>query len=397
MKQILLSAALLFSACNFLSARIVTTQANGNATNPFTWDCTCIPVDGDTIIINHALTLDVDYAYTMGGIQVNASGSLTGNANNRIFGVSGGYFINNGTVNMAYIFQNGGSFTNNSTITVTRNAGLDQSVTLVNMGTFNVNDTLLINTQATFQNNGTMNSPEVLNAGTFLNTGSVSGDNFWTSGTFTHSAGMVQLAMSLYNTGNITFSAPSAITLDIWNAENFSANYYISARSLYNGDTIAGTASFTNNAMISLSQDLLNSETLGGNGDFCVANTTSNSGTVNGTLDICDLTGGNWDLNSGTVAGTVTYCSSSCAIGIAEAVAPSMSIVPNPSNDVINVTLPAATSGILRIVDIAGKVVIEMQVVSSVRVDVSGLAPGIYSVTVSNDRDVMHERLVIEK
>lgn len=396
MKQILLSAALLFSTCNFLSGRIVTTQANGNATNPFTWDCTCIPIDGDTIIINHALTLDVDYAFTMGGIQVNASGSLTGNANNRIFGVSGGYFINNGTVNMAYVFHNGGTFTNNSTITVTRNAGIDMAVTLVNAGTFNVNDTLLINTPATFQNNGSMTCPEVLNAGTFLNTGTVISDNFWTSGTLNHTAGLLQLSMSLFNTGNITFSAPSTITLDIWNAENFTANYYISARTLYNGDSIAGTATFTNNAIISLSQDLLNSETLTGSGDFCVANVTSNSGAINGTLDICDLTGGNIDFNTGTVAGTVTYCSSSCTIGIAEEIEPAMSIVPNPSSDIINVTLPSATDGILRVVDITGKVVIESQFNSQARISVADLAPGMYSVMITSEKEVWQEKIIVE-
>lgn len=396
MKHLLLSAAMIFSLCGTLSARIVTTQANGNATNPFTWDCLCIPIDGDTIIINHALTLDVDYAFTMGGVQINASGSVTGNASNRIFGVSGGYFLNNGTMNVGYVFHNGGTFTNNTSITATLNAGFDQAVTTINNGTFNVNDTLLINTLATFQNNGTVNCPEILNAGTYNNAGTTIADNFWSSGTLTHSSGLIQLAMSIYNTGNITFSAPSAIALDIWNAENFTANYYISARSLYNGDTVFGTATFTNNATISLSQDLLNSETLMGSGDFCVANTTSNSGAVNGTLDICDLTGGNWDLNSGTVAGTVTYCSSSCTIGIDERSSVELLLLPNPANTYIDVMLPSSTSGTLQVIDVTGKVVMVMPVVSNVRIDVSGLAPGLYSIMVVSDENTWQEKVLIE-
>ena len=28
-----------------------TSIANGNATNPFTWDCTCLPTPGDNVII----------------------------------------------------------------------------------------------------------------------------------------------------------------------------------------------------------------------------------------------------------------------------------------------------------------------------------------------------------
>lgn len=395
MKHILLLTSLFFAAAS-AEARIVTSQANGNATSPFTWDCTCIPVDGDTIMINHAVVLDVDYAFTMGGIQVNAGGSITGNANTRIFGVSGGYFLNNGTVNMAYVFHNGGTFTNNASITVTRNAGIDQPVTMVNNGTMNVNDTLLVSPTATFQNAGTVNCPEILNAGMYVNTGSTTADNLWTSGTFMHNSGMLSLAMSIYNSGNVTLNGASSVTQDIFNAENFTVNFYLSARTLYNGDSISGAATFTNNAMISLSQDLWNSETITGNGDFCVADSTINSGSVTGTLDICDLTGGNWDMNFGTVAGTVTYCSSSCTIGVDEVPTPSVTLVPNPAHTFVNVTLSSPASGTIRVTDMTGRLVMELPFITQAQINVENLAPGIYSVMVTTQNEIIAEKMIVE-
>lgn len=397
MKHFLLAAAFVCAAASSADARIVTTQTNGNASNPFTWDCTCIPMNGDTIIINHALTLDVDYGYTLGAVQVNASGSVTGNAVSRIFGVSGGYFLNNGTVNVAYIYHNGGTFTNNGTITVTRNCGVDQAVTLVNNSSFNVNDTMLVNGAATFQNIGTFYCPEVLSTGTITNTGTMDADNVYSSGTFTHTSGLLQLAMSIYNTGNMTISGTSLIAQDIYNAGNYTQNSYIAVRNVYNGDSISGAAMFTNNTTISVSEDLWNSETLNGSGSFCVSDTTANSGVISGNLDICDQSGGNIDYNVGTIAGTVTYCSSGpCTIGMEEHALPSLSVMPNPASDFITVQLPYEACGILRVTDVTGKVVAEQQIVNRAQVNVSGFAPGMYSLMVITDDTVWNERVVVE-
>jgi hypothetical protein len=397
MKQFLLAAAFVCGAIANGNARIVTTQTNGNATNPFTWDCTCIPVNGDTIVINHALTLDVDYAFTLGAVQVNATGSVTGNSVSRIFGVSGGYFLNNGIVSVAYVYHNGGTFTNNGTITVTRNCGVDQAVTLVNNASFNVNDTMLVNGAATFQNPGSFYCPEVLSTGTIANTGTFDADNVYSSGTFTHTGGLLQMNMSIYNSGVMTITGSSVIPQDVFNAGDFTLNSYMSVRNLYNGDSISGTATFTNNATMSISEDLWNSETINGTGNFCVSDTTANSGTISGTLDICDQSGGNIDYNVGTIAGTVTYCSSGpCTIGMEEHAVQPLSVMPNPASDFITVQLPYAASGIVRVTDVTGKVVSEIQIVNRAQVNVSGFAPGMYSVIVVTDEELWSERVVVE-
>ena len=380
-----------------LNATVITSAANGNATNPFTWNCTCIPMDGDTIIINHAITLDVDYAFTMGGIQVNASGSITGNANNRIFGVSGGYFINNGTVTVGYFIHNGGTVTNNGYITALGSILLDQTVTTVNNGTMNAGDSTYVNTNATLQNNNILDAGVCLSAGTINNVGTMNSLDMGNTGTFTHSAsGNLTINGSLYNTGNVTLSGTTHITGDIWNAENMTANYFVTAQTLYNGDTISGTAFFTNNGTVSLSNSLYNSENIQGTGDFCVADSSLNSGAITGSVDICDQTGGGWDMNIGSEAGTVTHCASGpCSIGISETPSVRMSIVPNPVHELLNITLSESQNGIVRVTDVTGRVVQEQQMNgNSVVLNVIALPNGIYSVTVIGNEQVSTSRFV---
>jgi hypothetical protein len=247
MKKSLLALFALAATAFTADARVVTTTMNGNATNPLTWNCLCIPMDGDTIIINHALTLDVDYGYTMGGVQINSGGSVTGNLNTRILAVAGGYFLNNGTVNVAYMYHSGGTFTNNGTITCPRNLGVDIAAQLQNNGTLNVNDTLGVNVNCSLTNAGTINCPEIAIAGSLNNTGIVSADNLYNLGTVTHTSGTINLNMSYYNDGSTSTNSGLTIGMDLWNSGTFVSNYYISAQSLYNGDTLSGFAQFTNN------------------------------------------------------------------------------------------------------------------------------------------------------
>jgi len=99
----------------FLMSQTITSVQNGNASNPFTWDCLCFPSTSSDIIINHDLNMDVDWAVLSGGsITVNASGSLIQDADRSILvdGI-GSQYINNGTssfTNVAY--TNGASGTN---------------------------------------------------------------------------------------------------------------------------------------------------------------------------------------------------------------------------------------------------------------------------------------------
>lgn len=396
MKKSLLALFALAATAFTADARVVTTTMNGNATNPLVWNCICIPMNGDTIIINHALTLDVDYGYTLGAVQVNAGGSITGNLNTRILAVSGGYFLNNGTVNVAYIYHSAGTFTNNGTITCPRNLGVDVAAQLQNNGTLNVNDTLGVNVNCMLNNSGTINCPEIAIAGTLNNAGTVSGDNLYNLGTVTHTSGAINLNMSYYNDGTTTTNSGLTIGMDLLNSGTFVSNYYISAQSLYNGDTISGFAQFTNNAMISIADDLWNWQTLDGTGDFCVGDSLLNGGIVNGTLDVCDVNGGTWwDINIGSVAGTVTHCSSSCTIGIEESSAQQMKLAPNPANDNITLSLQQDAEYFVMITDVAGRVVFEQTMNGrQMVINTAAFSNGLYTIRVTNENTNLASRFV---
>jgi hypothetical protein len=87
--------------------------------------------------------------------------------------------------------------------------------------------------------------------------------------------------------------------------------------------------------------DLLNNQSIGGDGGICVYLSTNNAGSIIGTVDICDFSPTTTippllDVNSGTVAGTVTYCTNStCSpVGLGEVVLrQEISVIQNPAAD----------------------------------------------------------------
>lgn len=379
-------------------AQTRTTIANGNATNPFTWDCTCVPTSGNDIVINHQLTLDVDFAYTSGSVTVNASGALLGNSPNRILAVGGGAFHNYGNVNIANMYQNGGTFMNHATMTITNAFGVDLTAVTSNMGTFTVSDSLYINSSATFSNTGTLNAVVTASAGTLTTTGSFTGTDLWTTGTVNHNSGSFSIA-NIYNSGTLTTQAPMIVSNDFWNAENVDINHdLIISHSLYNGDTTGGGATFNNDGLVSITQDFVNSKTVSGTGRFCIGQGTTNSGSINGTLDICDQTGGSIDLNSGTVAGTVTFCATSCNVGVEETSSNEVHIVPNPFNDVFEIRSEQSMNYQLTVVNAIGQQVLSMNYNGNViRLDASTLSSGMYFYRLVSNRELVSSGKLIKR
>lgn len=392
-------SVVVLTASSLNAQQVITSVANGNATSPFTWSCTCIPMDGDSISISHNVTLDVDYAYTMGGITINSGGNVTGNASNRILGVSGGYFVNNGTMTMGYVVHNGGTFTNNNNITALASVLVDQSATLVNNGFLIASDSSYINTNATVLNNNTFTGAVCLNAGTITNLNNFSAEYLLNTGDFTsNGSGNFNIGYDVYNTGSITLNTWSNVQGNTWNAENMTVGYFLMTQTIMNGDSINGTATFTNNGTVSASNSLYNSEDINGTGDFCVSDSTLNSGAITGTVDICDQTGGGWDLNAGTEAGTVTHCASGpCTIGIVEAATTTIGISPNPSNEIIRLQLSTAEVGVVEVIDITGRVVMREDISGKeMLLNVLQLPEGMYSVVILGETQNYSGRFVKE-
>jgi hypothetical protein len=344
---------LLVLFCFFQSQSQTTSVSNGNWTSPSTWGGVP-PTPGSTVIINHAVIMDIDYSYNSGSITINASGSLTGSSNMRGFALSGGALTVNGTFNIARV----GLF----------------SGTVINSGTFQ-SDSLL--NQTTFQNasGGTINAPQFMigAGGVLTNAGTVVSTNFLNIDTVT-------------NTGSISSN-------DFMNTKRFinsSTGVINTSADFLNADSLSLTAIFTNDGSVNVGNDWQNRSQINGSGKFCVAQNTKNSGTISGTLDFCDQTGGSFDLNTGTVAGTVTYCQYSCSVGLTESNSSmTLEIFPNPNNGHFTIT-PDLRSSKVEIIDILGNCIYKTQT-NGLQTDIqlANQAKGIYFCRISDKNNTV--------
>lgn len=392
MRKLLLGTLLLFSVVAFAQEPNATRTSvgNGNATNPLIWDCLCLPLPGDNVIINSNVTLDLDWGYNSGSMTINAGKSLTGNNANRILAVGGGSFTNNGTVSIAFVYHNGGTFVNNATLNVTESFANGGTVTTVNNHTMTVTDSLYI--VSTLTNNHTLSAFGTAVSGTFNNNGGFTTGDLWNSGTV-NNIGLPGLHMmnDVYSSGTINNSTHIEVMNDFWNSENVvNSDYIVVGNDLYTGDSVQLTATFTNNGLVSVAAGFYSNQTVNGSGDFCVAGTTANSGTISGTLDICDLTGGGFDLNVGTIAGTVTHCASSCAVGVQEEKEKQeVKVYPNPFENRLVVNVEGYENAKFSLQNLLGQKLYSQNITGKTEISVTDFESGVYFYTVTVENKVV--------
>lgn len=115
MKKLLLVATFCLSAITF-AQNVRTSIMSGLGTNPFVWDCTCVPFPNDSIIINHNITLNVDFGFSDGAVVINSGGQLVGDSPMRAFAFTGSAnFVNHGNFDVARTAFFGGSAINTGT------------------------------------------------------------------------------------------------------------------------------------------------------------------------------------------------------------------------------------------------------------------------------------------
>ncbi len=347
MKKNLLASLLSLICAIGIYAQTVTSVANGNWTSPATWGGVP-PVPGNTVIINHTVTLDMDWGYSSGSITINASGALNGNSPMRGMAIAGGTLTVNGTFNVARTALYSGTATNGGTF-ISDSLYLSTSLTNNTGATINAAQ-FLIYTGGNFTNNGSTASSNFLNMASITSSGTISSNDFLNSKSFTNSS-----------TGVIT----------VWH--DFS-----------NSDSLATPAVFTNNGSVIVNNDwanfLITSATVNGSGKFCVAGNSFNSGTMSGTFDFCDQTGGNVDLNTGTIAGTITQCLFTCSAGIAEAHEKEIGLFPNPATTILHIDAGELKDFSVNIFDAMGNLVGIYQ--NAREINLSAFSEGLHFVNV---------------
>ncbi len=362
-KNLLTSLLLIF--CSFATNAQITSVANGNWTSPATWGG-IPPTPGATVIINHAVTLDMDWGYTSGSITINAAGSLTGNSPARGMAISGGSITVNGYFDVSRVALYAGTATNSGTFVAD---SLYNATTLTNnvSGTIVANQ-FLIFTGGNFTNNGNVVSVNFLNMAAVSNFGTIHANDFMNSKSFTNA-----------------------------NAAGVTANH-----NFLNSDSLATPAIFTNNGHVAVYNDWANnvivSSTVNGTGTFCVVNNTYNSGLMTGNFDFCDQSGGNIDLNTGTIAGTITHCLFSCASGTMEyAKGLSVDIFPNPNNGIFSITIKNASSKLfVDLYSVLGEKVFSTQITNEkTNLDMGQQAKGIYFYQIKNENEVLKSGKII--
>lgn len=379
--KIFYTFALLLFAFGAYTQQSITSVSNGVATDPFVWDCTCIPQTGDDITINHNIQMNSDWLVNgSGSITVSNTGSLIEDAQHRGILFEGGVvFTNQGTTDMTnFAFTNGAEAHNFGVLSLDSGLYVDQNSSFMNHGQVTDVDSTLI--QGMFMNEGTYGQGDFLNEGMMTNTGYIAADSLLNTGTLNTSAGNLTI-LDFGNTGelNVTGSSYIIVNDDFWNSGQLylAAGRDIRVANDMSNSHQSGTASINNDGLIEIGNDFSNIDTLRGSGVFCIANNSLNTGDVKETLDICDNTSVSYfDANTGNIEATVTNCVTGCSVGIEEDVLSEkeISIYPNPASTKLNIE--ADPNYNMKILDVMGNVVMEQKVQHSI--DVSTLKTGVY-------------------
>lgn len=338
------------------------TVSNGNFYDPLIWNPVGFPVSGDSLTINHAVTLNVDAYYNAGQIKVNSGGSLIQDAAPRNMWIDGGSLVNHGTfeTHLLYI-SNGGYITNTGLL-----QGIDSMMveaTLTNSGTAQIND-FWVMIGGLVNNSGTLtNTDSMLVQGDFVNTGI---------------AGIYDLAFD--QMASLNNSGPLEVTHNMHNQGHVLNTYYITvANDFSNCNTQSAYGVIENNGVMCFGNDFLNcdQDTITGSGDYFVGNLSTNLGVFAGT-HIFHTPNGSLTLNGGTIGSGVSFATGACSAGISEVEA-EWTVYPNPADEWVSLGNGEVS---YRILNITGQ--LEMEGVSgdgTVRVD--ELAPGVHLVQVN--------------
>lgn len=447
MRTILLTSLLAFSTATGADAQTRTSIANGLFYFPTTWDCMCVPSPhtGDSIVIDHAVTLNNSIGVYGGSLTINANGSLTQDATPRDMHTNNnGSVTIHGSMTIDRLWVQEGSFENQGTATIRTFANEDA---LTNFNEINVADSMynagiLTNglgatmNVSTFYNVNTLdNSGHILNVDSMTNSGSlvnhesavVEADSVTNDGTLTNSGQFSVIALTnlgdwdnygllsfvdmanlgqFYNHGSILGSGRFGNFTDFYNLADASMWLGIS---FLNADQFPaqpnGTvANFRNHGTVDLDGHWYNFAIIEGeaSGSFTVQDSTVNYGTLIGTFDLCDLTPTTVtppiiDFDFGTVDAGITYCD--IVTGVEMFGQNGFTVFPNPTDGQVSINVPSASGQIFRVrmTDAIGRTVLEsgMALSGPTVLNLSSLTSGFYVLSVEGLEGRFAQRLMV--
>lgn len=286
-KRVWIGILWLWSMASLAFSQPITSVADGNWTNPFTWSCTCVPLPGSVVSIQHQVALTNDYAYSAGAISVQSGGALLADGRWLAITGSGELTVNNGKLQVEYLFHQSTApitIQGNDTAFIRVLANLsdfDNSAVVV-MDSF-YNDGILQNLGnghfivPTFFNDSTLvnegafiEMDSFFNNGSLTNTGTIEVFTFYNNKTLLNQAGSIFNVDSITNAGNLYNADAASILADsflnvgeltnhglldfnyIFNSDLFINNgrvnfwYLTNADRFTNNDSLIGDFSFWN-------------------------------------------------------------------------------------------------------------------------------------------------------
>jgi len=361
-------------------AQVHRSVANGNWSDPNTWDTGVPATQSDSIIVSHQVTANIQLDFWANRLIVEASGVLQFNATAGLhgnlvvmgtlmadeFGVGDGDFsVNDGIIQADVYGTSNDSYLNNGTITCTSDFAVSEDI---------------------FENTGMVESAGSisLSGDEVVNFGDMIAANILTDTKLTN-YDFISTSSNLLPTDEVTNMAGAVINC---------GNQFIPEELVLNdGDINCGN--LTVNEYI----------TVTGAGRICITDCFINLGDILGTLDICDASTSFCDLQLGTVAASVTFCSAGpcqTVLGVETPEvtdAPSFELWPNPAKSQVNIHLDESMRDpfLVEVFDLNGREISSLQANSDqVSIDISTLESGMYILVVQNNSTHMTSPLIVE-